>query len=137
MVKWILDTGAGLDVVNSRVAGVRVTSACPPLLTAGGIVRPTEAAELPFPEIGETIRAVSSTIAPNVLSIGRRCAQQGYGFRWMPWAEAPEFILPDGTIAECYVDGNYVPKLRRGDHHLTAESPTTEARSPEAEGDVP
>ena len=36
--------------------------------------------------------------SPDVLSIGRRCVQDGYSFQWLPYSLAPTLKCPDGRI---------------------------------------
>ena len=36
--------------------------------------------------------------SPDVLSIGRRCVDQGYGFYWKPYSQSPALIPPDAHM---------------------------------------
>ena len=35
---------------------------------------------------------------PDVLSIGRRCAEDGYAFQWEPYSLAPTIITAEGRV---------------------------------------
>ena len=111
--EWIWDTGAALDVANADVVGDKVLSFAPPILSAGGVVQSTESVVVPMPEIGDTVKAAVLPNTPNALSVGRRCAMQGYSFTWRPWQAKPEIWAPDGTEVECSTDEHFVPVIRR------------------------
>ena len=51
-------------------------------------------------EIGDTVKAAVLPNTPNALSVGRRCAQQGFSFVWRPCEAKPEIWAPDGTPIE-------------------------------------
>ena len=38
--------------------------------------------------------------SPDVLSIGRRCVQDGYSFQWLPYSLAPTLKCPSGEIVK-------------------------------------
>ena len=78
--------------------------------TANGIV--TLDKELTY-EI-KKLKAVTSAVVckntPDLLSVGYRCQELGYGFHWEPY-QAPYIVLPDGkTEVDFHVD-QYVPYL--------------------------
>ena len=60
---------------------------------------------------------------PAVLSIGRRCMDYGYEFRW-PAGKLPYFITPSGVKVTLVVE-DYVPYLLTGLASRTARAVTT------------
>ena len=65
--------------------------------------------------------------SPPVLSIGRRCMQDGWSFVWEA-EEAPYVILPSGKIITCIVEGN-VPCLPHRPLPVAAVPRTTNQRA--------
>ena len=47
---------------------------------------------------------------PPVLSVGRRCIEEGFEFRWKPYSQHPTFRHPDGTVIVMEVEG-FVPYI--------------------------
>ena len=109
--EWVLDTGTGLDVAGD-LDGARIVSAAsaPELATAGGIVQPTEASAVFIEELGADVCALKlpQDDAPKALSVGKRCATQGYEIWWQPWAPTPVMRRPDGSYMTVSVE-NFVP----------------------------
>ena len=60
--------------------------------------------------IKDTVTPLLLESCPAVLSVGRRCIEEGYEFRWKPYSRNPTFHLPDGTVINMEVDG-YVPYI--------------------------
>ena len=114
MDEWALDTGAGVDVANAAVQGKLTTSAMPlPIWSAGGIVKSDLSVSTEVAPLKETVRATVLANTPNALAIGRRCAEQGFGFFWHPYAPHPELYLPGGErVPDVRADENYVPFIR-------------------------
>ena len=50
----------------------------------------------------EEVRAVELGNTPPLLSVGRRCLNDGYSFLWLS-GENPYFVTSDGTIIRCLV----------------------------------
>ena len=77
------------------------------------------------------------------LSLGRRCAEHGYSFRWDAWAQVPVFIRPDGVevpikvenFVPCIVnsDGAAPPRERRRVHCMPAASSSVVVPEADAE----
>ncbi len=63
-------------------------------------------------ELNEDIEPFVMASTPAVLSIGRRCMDFGYEFRW-PAGKLPYFITPSGVKVTLIVD-DYIPYLRTG-----------------------
>ncbi|CAK0824602.1 unnamed protein product, partial [Prorocentrum cordatum] len=111
--EWALDTAAALDVANPRVAGSKGKSdVATAMWSAGGIFGSIETVTTDLAPIGETITAHVLPDTPNALALGRRCAEMGFGFYWLPYAEKPSFISPSGVPCEVEVDENFVPFVR-------------------------
>ena len=49
---------------------------------------------------------------PAVLSVGRRCVEEGYSFHWPAFSNEPYMIAPDGKLIRLFVRG-YVPYMRQ------------------------
>ena len=49
--------------------------------------------------------------APNVLSVGRQCSHEGYGFYWKHYASVPTVVGPDGAEIPVEVYGE-IPYFR-------------------------
>jgi hypothetical protein len=86
---WLMDTGFGHDLLAQRVAdklgaSLRVASEKVSLQTANGLITPRHEAPLRLEELSEDVVPLILPSTPAVLSIGRRCMEQGYGFEWPP-----------------------------------------------------
>ena len=54
-------------------------------------------------ENGTKVHVLEST--PDVLSIGKRCVELGYGFHWEPYSKRPYFVPPEYHLGERVDDG--------------------------------
>ena len=71
----------------------------------------------------------------DVLSIGRRCVQDGYSFQWLPYSPAPTLVCPSGKIVKLrsrdgcpYLD-DYEPNERSAAAPaVVPKQPTTDLR---------
>ena len=61
--------------------------------------------------LDEEIRALVPDNTPNVLSLGRRCMEQGYSFTWHAYSR-PELVTPNGDRVVLDVRDN-IPYLPR------------------------
>ncbi len=121
---WLLDTGCKFDLTtrasvppylqNSIMkATVPIT-----LSTANDLVNGDMVVRQQIMEFNEVAEPYILDSTPDVLSIGRRCVEDGYAFHWEPYSLAPTMITADGTVVtlisrDCcpYLDGpepNYV-----------------------------
>ena len=66
----------------------------------------------------EPINAYVLDDTPSVLSVGKRCMKQGYGFVWPP-GDNPFMINPDGKRISLFVNGD-IPYVRAGSHKSIA-----------------
>ena len=65
------------------------------LETANGTTPADTTVTLQIEATGETIDPYAID-GPDVLSVGRRCKELGYGFYWAPFEEAPTLVTPKG-----------------------------------------
>ena len=56
-------------------------------------------APLIISQLDEATTALVLDSTPNVLSIGRRCIDNGYGFVWYPYSHHPVLVPPRGRRA--------------------------------------
>lgn len=63
--------------------------------TANGALPVKEAVSIQVGPLGEVIHAYSLADTPHVLTLGRRCRELGYSFWWPPYADSPQFWLPE------------------------------------------
>ena len=78
--------------------------------TANGIVTLDKEVTYEIKKLKEITSAVVGKNTPDLLSVGYRCQELGYGFHCEPY-QAPYIVLPDGqTEVALHVD-QYVPYL--------------------------
>ena len=112
---WLSDTSCGYDLVSrkhvSKIAD-RIKQSGNPLTfsTANGTTKADEDIFLHLDELDEDIEPFVLPSTPAVLSIGRRCLDHGYSFRW-PAGKLPYFITPKGVKVKLIVE-DYIPYLR-------------------------
>ena len=46
-----------------------------------------------------------------LLTVGRRCAREGFGFYWYPWMSRPRFVKPSGEDCNVWFGVDYMPHL--------------------------
>ena len=111
--EWILDTGTGVDVSGCVLRGKTVTDYdLPELITAAGPYQPQEITAIHLDALGGDADVLQLPPgAPNALTVGKRCATQGYEFWWKPWAALPIVRRPDGTSIEVRAE-NFVPFIK-------------------------
>ena len=79
------------------------------LATANGVTSVDDEIALRVEALDETIKPFVLESTPSVLTVGWRCMELGYEFRW-PARSAPIFTCPDGRIITLDVE-DYVPYL--------------------------
>ena len=78
--------------------------------TANGIVTLDKEVTYEMKKLKEVTSAVVGKNTPDLLSVGYRCQELGYGFHWEPY-QVPYIVFPDGkTEVDLHVD-QYVPYL--------------------------
>ena len=114
--KWIVDTGTGIDIVGSQdydanTLDERQVALEKPLTldTAGGDVIVNRCLPVKSNHIGH-VRPVVCENSPPALSVGYRCAMQGFGFYWWPWQPKPQFIDQNGKELPIMVQ-HWVPLM--------------------------
>ena len=112
--QWMLDSGSGNDLIQESLARkmgatLRNHPSAPSLQTANGVVRPEHQVALNIKELDETIELLVLQSTPSVLSLGRRCMEEGYTFVWEV-GENPVLITPSGNSIVLSVEGN-IPYL--------------------------
>ena len=114
--RWLMDTGSGYDLVaKSDVPHVLLGNAYRAeesleLHTANGATLADTVVDLQVGPLLEVVSPLLLESTPAVLSIGRRCMRDGYGFYWSPFSD-PYVITPQGYKVQLDVVGD-VPYLR-------------------------
>ncbi len=63
------------------------------------------------PELGVETQPCILEHYPDVLSMGKCCAEQGFGFYEDPWSLEPRLVRPDGKIIICGCPPGGVPVI--------------------------
>ena len=111
---WVMDTGSGHDLVPQHIVSEPSLTVVPPsssisLQTASGPLAAESIAQVRVAALGTTSEALVLPSTPMVLSIGRRCMEDGYSFVWEA-NQNPYMKIPEGRIITLFVDGN-IPYL--------------------------
>ena len=115
--EWLVDTGSGHDLIDATTAGkfqkwIRESPKTYKLHTAGGIRNVNQEVPLYVSQLGDKAVGLILPSTPAVLSMGRRCVEEGYHFEWPPFSSSPFMIAPDGKMIRLFVRG-YVPYIRK------------------------
>jgi hypothetical protein len=116
-IRWLADPGCAADLIglNDMTAGeverIEPTSEPVCFSSANGPVWATSTLPLQGVALLGEMSPYVMEHTPAVLSIGRRCTQHGYSFRW-PASTSPYFVKPDGQKIVCDAHA-YVPYVRR------------------------
>eukprot|EP00971_Amphidinium_carterae_P328894 6461011-Amphidinium_carterae.1 len=110
-ISWVLDSGSSYDLISQSVQGKTLspTFQMPILHTANGRIEPKGMKEVEVTTGALKMQAQGLILedTPPVLSMGRKCLEQGYGFLWPPHSE-PHLMTPNGEIFRLSREG-YVP----------------------------
>ncbi len=79
------------------------------MLTANGKIVADQEATVHVDRLGTETNAVVLDDCPSVLSLGRKCVAEKFGFYWNPY-QKPSLVLPSGKSITLDVD-HYVPVL--------------------------
>jgi RNA:NAD 2'-phosphotransferase (TPT1/KptA family) len=116
---WMADTGASVDVVDQQQISkegqkkVRRLEDSRTYETAAGDVTVNSAISLHSNRVG-SIDAIILDGSPAIISVGRKCMIEGYGFYWPPFTP-PHIISPGGQRrVDCIVE-DYVPYVLEAD----------------------
>ena len=129
VVKWIVDSGCGHDLVSRKVLEGfldLIFRATKPITfnTANGLAPSYEMASIGVRELAMIVKAWVMESSPAVLSLGKRCLEEGYDFVW-PRKGVPYFISPEGRIIRLLVKGN-IPYLHPGHAFCQPMDPSNE-----------
>ena len=89
------------------------------LITANGLMTVTEKALLQVEPLGCVIEPLVLESCPPVLTVGKRCVEEGWGFYWPPYTP-PYYVKPDGKKVKHIVKRNFPYVI-----DYTAEGPVT------------
>ncbi len=111
--RFIVDTGCGYNLLSrdtiERASGDKPLHSLENnvlLHTAGGPVECKTGVNVNCPALDEgKFQALVLDNTPEVLSVGQRCQEFGYGFYWTPWSDKPYLCSPSGQHIELTVDG--------------------------------
>ena len=101
---WLLDTGCKYDLTTrSSIPQHQVdsifTAPMPILLaTANDLVQGDKVVSQQIGELGEVAEPYVLDSTPDVLSIGRRCVEDGYSFKWEPYSLHPTITTHSGKV---------------------------------------
>ena len=114
-IKFLMDTGCGHDLISQRKVekhGLEtlVSEEAISFQTANGVTNTDLISNFQTESFTEPINAHVLDDTPSVLSVGKRCMKQGYGFVWPP-GDHPFMINPDGKRISLFVNGD-IPYLR-------------------------
>ena len=90
------------------------------LITANGATSADKRASVEVPELGSNLEFYLLKSTPPVVSVGKRCLDEGYGFYWPPYCK-PFFVKPDGKKLHCRLRGR-VPVFGGGSYAFPARS---------------
>ena len=109
-IKFLMDTGCGHDLISQRNVekhGLEtlVSEEAISFQTANGVTNTDLISNFQTESFAEPINAYVLDDTPSVLSVGKRCMKQGYGFVWPP-GDNPFTINPDGKRISLFVNGD-------------------------------
>ena len=98
---WLCDTGCPFDLVSRPNLGELATqiekAETPQVLdTANDRISASEEVIMSMHPLEEIIAPLILESTPDVLTVGRRCVEEGFGFHWEPYSTKPYFVLPGG-----------------------------------------
>ena len=85
---WIVDSGSCFDLVgldelkHEETANIQTNTSPVTLTTANGVTTTDKRVKLSMKEMVGAISAIVLPDAPAVLSLGRKCLDEGYSFMW-------------------------------------------------------
>ena len=122
-IKFLMDTGCGHDLISQKKIQkheLETLVASEPISfqTANGITESDLMSNFSTDSFEEPINAYVLDDTPSVLSVGKRCMNQNYGFIWPPGRE-PFMINPEGKKIVLFVKGD-IPYVRAGSNKSLA-----------------
>ena len=101
---WLLDTGCKYDLTMQESSPESlpesIIDAPMPitLSTANDLVNGDKVIRQQIGAFNEVAEPYVLASTPDVLSIGRRCVENGYHFEWEPYSIYPTMTLPSGEV---------------------------------------
>ncbi len=101
---WLMDTGCRHDLtsrasVPDHQLGSIFKAPIPIVLaTANGLSNGYKAIRQQIGELGEVAEPYILESTPDVLSIGRRCVEDGCEFHWAPYSLEPTIVTANGKV---------------------------------------
>ncbi len=114
---WLMDTGCGHDLVNDKMADsypVKTLKKSSRIMfsTANGRIESRNVVPFYCEELAQSVQPFLLHDSPPVLSVGKRCMEQGFTFHWQAGMN-PIMTNPQGDVVELEVERN-IPYLRAG-----------------------
>jgi hypothetical protein len=131
--RWLLDSGSGNDLIgeDDTPASLPTTdipsNRRPRLQTANGDITVDQRVVFALLGLGFPVNALQLHRTPAVLSLGKRCIEEGWSFRWDAWAKEPTFTDPNGKAVKVFVEGG-IPHILMS--QLLEDASLREAASP-------
>ena len=119
--RFILDSGSGHDLISARKAERMNLKRrnCEPIMfhTANGSTATQTEAEIDLGTFDVTSHAYVLDDTPSVMSLGKRCMEEGYSFVW-PSGKMPFMITKDGERIDLTIHDN-IPYVDLGTYECT------------------
>ena len=119
--RFILDSGSGHDLISARKAERMNLKkrVCDPIMfhTANGSTATQTEAEIDLGTFDEISQAYVLDDTPSVMSLGKRCMEEGYSFVW-PSGKMPFMITKNGGRIDLTIHDN-IPYIDLGTYECT------------------
>ena len=119
--RFILDSGSGHDLISARKAERMNLKrrTCDPIMfhTANGSTATQTEAEIDLGTFDMTSQAYVLDDTPSVMSLGKRCMEEGYSFVW-PSGKMPFMITKNGERIDLTIHDN-IPDIDLGTYECT------------------
>ena len=119
--RFILDSGSGHDLISARKAERMNLKqrTCDPIMfhTANGSTAAQTEAEIDLGTFDMTSHAYVLDDTPSVMSLGKRCMEEGYSFVW-PSGKMPFMITKNGERIDLTIHDN-IPYVDLGTYECT------------------
>ena len=131
-IRWLVDTGCPIDLVGMNELNdserYLISRSFPghSLRTANGITGTHGRIDASAEHLPDRIEAHILPNTPALISVGKRCMEMGYSFRWDA-GQLPELISSNGTVTTLEVINN-VPYLPSGKCMLSVPEDEDEER---------
>ena len=120
-IRWLVDTGCPIDLVGMNELNdserYLISRSFPghSLRTANGITGTNGRIDASAEHLPDRIEARILPTTPALISVGKRCMEMGYSFRWDA-GQLPELISSNGTVTTLEVINNvpYLPRSTDG-----------------------